>query len=313
MAEEMRQNPFKWQECFKGANNSCKFRLEELNAQIEKIEAILQEQHKKEYGRRMIFRAQLDGTKMPEDDPAGMWYIIGFIENNNRYVRKAGIKCPDNVAFGAAGMDTYMHSKSAIEDGSDACLIVMSRYNALDEYSETCYSPIAMFLGHPDTKDDFHQQIAYGLEYYGVKMLAERAETSWEDYFTSPSRRLASPKEHERKHGYLATSKRWDGSEVYGIPSQQSKNTIEQHLSVMVEYALNNMHKIKFIRLLKDMLKFDIDDRTKYDACMAFGYALMCLLETVKSKNEVSGSQMAILPVVQSKQALFLKFKGMGN
>lgn len=307
LAEEIRMFPFNPKEVFKGANNLCRFKLDDLTSQIEKIETILEDTGKKEMGRQMTFRRQLDGKAMPEDSPTGMWWILQLIENNNRVGYKNKIKCPDNVAFATSGMDTYMHTKGAIEDGSDAALLIVTRPDALDEQNSDM--PIALFVGHPDTKDDFHQQIALGLEYYGIKMLAERAETSWEDYFTSPSRRLASPIEHEKKYGYLMTSKRWDGSEVYGIPSQQSKNTIEQHLTVMVEYALINMHKIKFLRLLKEMEKFDPDERTKYDVCMAFGYALIARSETVKTKNEVRESQMAVLPVRQDKTPLFLKFK----
>lgn len=301
LSEEMRKNPFEWKEVFKGANNKCKFKLEDVNAQIEKVEAILLETHSSEMGRRMTFRRNLEGKAVPEDDQAGMWYIHELIENNNRCVYKSNIKCPDNVIYGAAGLDTYMHSRSAVEDGSDACLMVVSREKTLDPYNINSYSPTAMFLGHPDSKDDFHKQISLGLEYYGIKMLAERAETSWEDYFTSPTRRLASPKESEVKHGYLVTTKRWDGTEVYGKPSQQSKDTIEQHLSFMVEYALNNIHKIRFLRLLKDMRDFDPDERTKYDACMAFGYALMALTESVKQSNIPKANPLSIIPIHTKK------------
>jgi hypothetical protein len=311
LAEEMRNNPFEWRECFQGANNKCKFKLEEVNAQLAKIDEILEETGKKEMGRRMTFRRNLEGKSMPEDDPAGMWYIHELIENNNKFVYKNNIKCPDNVIYGAAGMDSYMHSKSAVEDGSDACLMIHSREKALDPYDINSYAPTAMFLGHPDSKEDFHQQIALGLEYYGIKMLAERAETSWEDWFTSPTRRLASPKDAPVKHGYLVTTKRWDGTEVYGKPSQQSKDTIEQHLSFMVEYALNNIHKIRFKRLLTDMRDFDPDQRTKYDACMAWGYALMALSESIKASNPVKKNNLKILPI-QQRGGVSLAFKNTG-
>jgi hypothetical protein len=304
-AEQVRKYPFTWKEVFRGANNTCNFNLEELNDQIERVESELEGTGKKEYGRRMTFKMDANGKKYPVDDKQGMWYIDTLIEDNNKSVYKGSIKCPDNVAFGAAGMDTYANSRTSVEDGSDACLIVMSRFSYLDV--ENSYRPVAMFLGKPDTKGEFHLQIQYGLEYYGVKMLAERSPTDWEDYFTSENIRLASPLDHVKKYGYLIETKRWDGSSVYGIPSQQSKNAIEQHLTVMKEYALNNMKKIKYLRLLRDMVHFDIDDRTKYDACMAFGYSLMALLETVKSSTPPKENKLQILPFQKQKQPL--KFK----
>lgn len=293
LAEEMRKNPFEWKEVFKGANNLCHFNMEDLNNQIERIEALLEGTNKKENGRRMTFKMRDNGEKYPVDDPNGMWYIDELIENSNKSVYKGSIKCPDNVAFAAAGLDTYANARATVDKGSDACLMVCSRFNALDP--ERSGRPIAMFLGRPETKGAFHTQIQYGLEYYGIKMLAERSPTDWEDWFIDKG--LASPLDHYKKWGYLITTKRADDSEVYGIPNQQNKNTIEQHLTVMVEYALNNMHKIPFLRLLRDMLKFNISDRTDYDACMAFGYALMALMESIKTMNVAKKNGLSILPV----------------
>lgn len=306
LAEEMRKNPFNWKEVFRGASNTCNFNLDDLNNQIEYMESQLEGTGQKEYGRRMTFKKDDNGKKYPVDYKNGMWYIDTLIEDNNKSVYKGSVKCPDNVVLGAGGLDTYANSRTSIEDGSDACLIIMSRFNYLDPPNS--YKPLAMFLGKPDTKGEFHLQISYGLEYYGVKMLAERSPTDWEDFFIE--KLLASPLDHVKKHGYLIETKRWDGSSVYGIPNQQSKNAIEQHLTVMKEYALNNMKKIKYLRLLRDMIHFDIDDRTKYDACMAFGYALMALMETVKTTNVVKENKLQILPIF--KQPEKFKFKKVG-
>lgn len=296
LAEEMRKNPFEWREVFKGANNLCHFNLEELNNQIERIETLLEGTNKKENGRRMTFKMADNGEKYPVDSSTGMWYIMNLIEGNqNKSVYKGSIKCPDNVAWGASGLDTYANARATVDKGSDACLIVCSRFNVLDPQNSG--KPEAMFLGRPDTKGEFHTQIAYGLEYFGIKMLAERSPTDWEDFFIAQY--LASPLDAIKKHGYLVTTKRADDSEVYGIPSQQNKNAIEQHLTVMVEYALNNMHKIPFLRLLRDMLKFNLSDRTDYDACMAFGYALIALLATVKTTNVIKENHMHIIPIVK--------------
>lgn len=292
LQEEIRMFPFNPEEVFNTANNQCHFIIKDVNDQIEWVES--QIGNKKEYGRQMTFKMAPNGEKYPVDDPMGMWWIDQLIEDNNKSVFKGSIKCPDNVAFGAAGMDTYANSRTSVDKGSDACLVVMSRYSYLTP--DASYSPIAMFLGKPKTKEEFHTQIAYGLEYYGIKMLAERSPTDWEDYFTNPKIRLASPLDAPKKHGYLITTKRHDDSEVYGATTS-GKETMEQHLTVQVEYALNNIRKIKFLRVLKDMLKFNISDRTDYDGCMAMGYALMALQATVKITNEVRENHMSIIPV----------------
>lgn len=303
LQEEIRMFPFNPEEVFNTANNQCHFNIKDLNDQTERMEELAGDA--KETGRRMSFKMRDGGEKYPVDDPNGMWWIHELIEGGNKSVYKGSIKCPDNVQYGAAGLDTYANSRTSVEKGSDACLVVMSRYNY--QNPENSYLPVAMFLGKPATKEIFHTQIQYGLEYYGIKMLAERSPTDWEDWFIKY--RLASPLDHHKKFGYLVTTKRYDDSEVYGATTS-GKETMEQHLTVQVEYALNNIHKIRFLRILRDMKKFNIKDRTDYDGCMAFGYALMALLDSVKISNPVKENPLSILP--SQDKFMKLKFKQAG-
>jgi len=275
LAEEIRKYPFEWKEVFKGANNKCNFDLDDLNEQIKRVEDELLREGKRENGRRGKFNVRSNGEKYFEDSPSGMWYILEFPERTNKTVIKGSIKCPDNGAFGCAGLDPFANAKHAIEKGSDACLMIHKRYDALDP--DGSGYPCAMFLGRPSIKEEFHEQIYWGLEYFGIRMLAERTPTDWEDY--AIKNKLASPLDTPGKlQGYLITRKRYNNSEIYGIPPQD-KEAREQHLTEMIEYAKFNMRKIRFIRLLRDMLEFDIEERTDYDACMAWGYALMGLKE----------------------------------
>lgn len=289
LADEKRKNPFEWKEVFQGANNRCNFDLEALKQQIERVETRLEEQGRSvvtgENGRRGVMKKRDNGEKYFEDNKQGMIYILQFpdAEYTNKVVHKNSIKCPDNTAYGAAGLDTFANAKATVDKGSDACLMVHRRYNALDP--DNSNMPVAMFLGRPKTKGEFHDQIFWLLEFYGIKMLAERSPTDWEDYAVDKERRLASPLDHVKKYGYLMSTKRSNKTDVYGV-APQDKEAREQHLTEMIEYALNNVHKIWFLRLLKDMVDFDIEERTDYDACMAWGYALMALKEHVNKPVE---------------------------
>lgn len=278
--EVVRMYPFEWKEVFRDANNNCHFNLEDLNNQIERVETMVEGLGRNintgENGRRGWFKKNDSGSVYFSDAPDGMWYILELLkpEDANKWVMKNGVKCPNNTAYGAAGLDSYMNSRQTVDKGSDACLMIHKRYNALNP--ESSGMPTAMFLGKPKTKGEFHQQIFYGLEYFGIRMLAERAPTDWEDYAITNG--YASPLDVKKKHGYLMVTQRADGSDIYGIAAQ---NTLarEQHLTEQIEYALNNMHKILFLRLLRDKIDANIKDRTDYDAFMANGYALMGLKE----------------------------------
>lgn len=280
-AEEVRKYPFEWKEVFKGANNQCHFDLEAVNNQIERVEAKLERTQAKENGRRIVFKKNNNGEIYPEDSKNGYWYIIELPDEPNKIVLNGSIKCPDNVMYGAAGLDTYANAKATVDKGSDACCIIHKRYNALDP--ENSGMPVAMFLGRPKTKKEFHDQVFWGLEYYGVKLLAERSPTDWEDY--AIEERYASKLDATKKIGYLVTTKMSNNKEAYGI-APQDKEAREQHLTEMVEYAINNIHKIWFLRILKDMVGFNINDRTVYDACMAWGYSLMALRQSISLQKE---------------------------
>lgn len=299
-AEVVRMYPFEWQEVFKGANNMCHFNLDELNNQIERVETLLEEKGQKENGRKGRFKEKPNGDAYWVDDPTGMWHILKFLPENeaNKYVLNSSVYSPDNCSYACSGLDTYNNARATVDKGSDACMIITERYNPQDP--DNSGMPIAMFLGRPSTKGEFHKQISLALRYYGIKMLAERAPTDWEDYFIEKG--LASPLNYAgTKKGYLLTTKRANNSEVYGIAPQDTLSR-EIHLTEMIEYALNNMHKIWFLRLLKDMVDFNIKDRTDYDAAMAFGYSLMGLRNAV-SKAIPKSSMIEVIKTFKLKTA----------
>lgn len=298
LSEWVRMYPFEWQEVFKDSNNMCHFNLNELNEQILEIELELEGKNKSENGRVGVFKKNDSGEVYFVDSAKGMWYILEFPEQYNKSVYNGSVKCPNNTNYGASGLDTFANAKQTVEKGSDACCIIHKRYDALSP--ETSNMPVAMFLGRPKTKEEFHSQIFYGLEYFGVKMLAERSPTDWEDY--AIMKRYASPLDATKKQGYLISTKRSNNSEVYGI-APQDKEAREQHLTEMVEYSLNNIKKIKFLRLLKDMVNFNINARTDFDACMAWGYALMGLKEHALPIKKVDNSKLKIFHVF-NKQAV---------
>ncbi|WP_312697047.1 hypothetical protein [Sphingobacterium mizutaii] len=283
-AEQVRKYPFTWEEVFKGANNMCHFDLDELNKQIELIEDELREKQISENGRRVTWKESPNGDAYFVDDPKGISFLLEILPPEQANLRQmvGSTLVPMHTAYGAAGLDPYANSQKTAELGSDACLMIHSRYNPL--FPDTTGMPVAMILGRLPTKDDFYNQCKLMLRYYGIAMLAERAPTDWEDYFIR--HHLADPLEvKEDRMGYLHTTLRTGKTEVYGVAPQDA-NLREAHLTYMKEYARNNMHKIKFLRLLNDMLAFNLKDRLLYDACLAWGYALIALSVTVDEPKD---------------------------
>lgn len=269
LQEEIRKYPFNVKEAFKGANNKCHFKIRDINAQVDIVEAKLAEAN--------LYRKgwfHLDSNKKPyfKDADDGLWLILELLkpQDANKAVMTWDGLSPDNTNYGAAGFDPYANTEETTEKGSLACVMIHKRYNALDVINSDL--PVAMFHGKMDIKEDLFDQIFWGLRYYGVKLLAERTPTDWYDY----------AKKYNLLCYCIQTDLKTKGIKRFGI-APQDKQAREQHLTEMKEYSLNNMGKIWFLVLLKDMIGFDAKERTIYDVCMAWGYALMALKEGVRT------------------------------
>lgn len=267
LQEEIRMFPFTPKEVFDSANNQCHFNTTDLNNQKERILTKLESNNPYRIG---LFkkddpngRVEFKDCKM--DDPKGFyWYGLELLDydTSNKWVWQHGQKTPNNTDYGAGGVDTFSNSEATAEKGSDAAIVIHKRYNALEP--DESGMPVCFGIGRPKNKLFFHQQLFWALEYYGVKALVERSPTDWYDYAKD-----------NKLLGYLIkTNLKLNGQEVYGI-SPQDKEGREQHLTEMVEWADNNIEKLWFLRIIEDMFEFNVDERTLYDGCMAFGYALM--------------------------------------
>lgn len=267
LQEEIRMFPFTPEEVFRSANNACNFNIDDLNNQKERIESKLAYQPLYRTG---LFRKDDASGRVrfvdvkPESSKDFYWYILEFPEdaNTNKWNFQHGQKTPLNTDYGACGIDTFSNSEKTAEKGSDAAALIHKRYNALDP--ENSGMPVGLGIGRPKNKLFWHQQVFWMLEFYGIKALIERSPTDWYDYA-----------EAHNLLGYcIKTNLKINGKEVYGI-APQDKEAREQHLTEMIEWAEGNMEKLWFLRVIIDMFGFNVKDRTDFDACMAFGYALM--------------------------------------
>ena len=281
LQEEIRQAPFTWQEVFETAGKKIYFNRSEHEARLEELKEDIKDlgrdPEKGENGRRGWFRENPDGTvRFVDDDKDGLWYIHKFPEQPNKFERSEILGVPKykprNTAWGAAGLDPFAHADATVEKGSDGCVIIRSRFSILDP--DNTGMPAAMFLGRMSSKNKFHEQVFYGLKYFGVRMLGERAPSDWVDW--------------AKENGYtdyLLSTKRSDRTEVFGA-MPQNKEYLEEHLTEMVEASYNDVTKIPFKRLIQDRLGYDMKDRTDYDACIADGNALIALKEPLSKQKK---------------------------
>lgn len=266
LQEEIRMFPFTPEEVFRTANNACHFNIKDINDQMERVEAKL------EYSdiyRTGLFKLDYNGNAefydyRPEDPNEFVFRITELLDlsESNKYIWKGGQKTPNNTNYGGGGCDPVANTENTAEKGSRASLCIFKRNNVLDSGEANLVTCLG--IGRPKSILQMHQQMFWCAQYYGVKLLIERSPIAWYDYADA-----------NKLLGYcIKTRLKMNGQEVYGISAQDGEAR-EQHLTEMIEYAENNISSIWFLDILKDMVGFNVKDRTLYDACMSFGYALM--------------------------------------
>lgn len=298
-AEQVRKYTFRWQEAFDDANNMCHFNIADINAQKERLSAKLE--YASIYRKGLFYMNERGHTYFKDTEDTSTerfyWYIIELLDEteSNKFTWQNGQKSPMNTGFGSGGADLIMNTEKTAEKGSDAAMCIFKRYNALD--TDNSNMIVALGIGRPTSTLEQHQQLFWAAQYYGVKMLIERQPIAWHDYAID-----------KKLLGYcIKTVLKINGQEVPGISAQDGEGR-EQHLTEQQEYAEQNMGKIWYMRILNDMMHFNVKDRTLYDGCMSFGYSLMALKEKYLNNIPVYSDEAPIIPMYDLRKKYGTRF-----
>ena len=192
----------------------------------------------------------------------------------NRYVTKAGIKYPLNENIGAFGCDPYDISGTVDKRGSKGSL------HGLTKFSMTDTPPNHFFLEYiarPQTAEIFFEDVLMACVFYGMPILAENNKPRLLYHFKRRGYRGFSMNRPDKKRNKLSVTER----ELGGIPNssedikQAHAAAIESYIEDFVGLKENGYGDIYFQRTLEDWAKFNINNRTKHDASISSGLALM--------------------------------------
>jgi hypothetical protein len=267
LSEYIRQFPHNEREAFYKKANDSHFNPMHINRQLEQIDLVGLAPRQVNF-----IRNSETGKVEMHDAHDGRWYVVWDFPEfglSNKSAMRRGALEPLNIRDFAMGCDPYAHSEVAYGKGSMGAAFVHRKYNPLDPVNSDM--PIAMYHARPKRKETMFQDWALAAEYYGCKIGVEQVNDEYYGWFTE-----------NRLDNFLiwtpeALSRGADNrvkKKTPGIPATGVK-AIEYHLTIMVEYMIRSHDKIWFVALLKDMMEFDVEDRTKYDLTMAFGYSLI--------------------------------------
>ena len=210
-------------------------------------------------------------------DPKGRFNISWVPPSHlqNRVIVKNGVKYPGNEHMGAFGCDSYDISGTVDGRGSNGALHGLTKFSMEDA------PPNHMFLEYiarPQTAEIFFEDVLMSLVFYGMPILAENNKPRLLYHLRRRGYRGYSMNRPDRIWNKLSVTEK----EIGGIPNssedikQAHAAAIEMYIQQHVGHLNDGVYgNIYFNRTLNDWAKFDITKRTKFDASISSGLAIM--------------------------------------
>jgi len=280
--EFYRQLPRTESHAFRDESKQALFNLTKIYQQIDYNDSLIIDQH--------VTRGSFmwkDGIKdtqvifMP--DKRGRFAITWVPPKqmqNNVHVRN-GIKFPGNEHLGSFGCDSYDISAVVDGRGSNGSLHGMTKFH-MDE------APVNEFfleyIARPQTAEIFFEEVLMACVFYGMPILAENNKPRLLYHFKNRGYRGFCMNRPDKQYAKLSKTER----ELGGIPNssedvkQAHASAIESYIEKCIGMDLTGTYRdpeemgsMLFTRTLEDWAKFDINDRTKFDASISSGLAVM--------------------------------------
>jgi len=203
---------------------------------------------------------------------------------NNVFV-KNGVKYPGNEHIGAFGCDSYDISGTVDGKGSKGAL------HGLTKFSMENAPPSQFFLEYiarPATAEMFFEDVLMSLVFYGMPILAENNKPRLLYYLRRRGYRGFSMNRPDKIWNKLSVTEK----EIGGIPNssedikQAHAAAIEMYIQEHVGFKNTGPGSMYFTDTLQDWSKFDINNRTKFDATISSGLAIMACNRHLYAPNQ---------------------------
>ena len=209
-------------------------------------------------------------------NPSGRFTIswVPPIELQNRIIEKNGSKYPANSHVGAFGCDSYDISGTVDGRGSKGSLHGLTKFSMEDAPPNHFFLE---YIARPQTAEMFFEDVLMACIFYSMPILAENNKPRLLYHFKRRGYRGFSMNRPDKLWNKLSITER----EIGGIPN--SSQDIKQAHAAAIETYINEYvgsldgknGDIYFQKTLEDWATFDINNRTKHDATISSGLAIM--------------------------------------
>ena len=232
-------------------------------------------------------------------------FKVSWIPNadvQNRSIVKNGIKYPGNEHIGAFGCDSYDISGTTDGKGSKGALHGLTKFSMEDAPPSTFFLE---YIARPQTAEIFFEDVLMACVFYGMPLLAENNKPRLLYYFKRRGYRGYSMNRPDRLWNKLSVTEK----EIGGIPN--SSEDIKQAHAAAIEMYIDKYIGLKedgtygsmyFNATLNDWSKFDINNRTKFDAAISSGLAVMACHKDMYRPNATLQRTKLNLNIARYKQ-----------
>ena len=210
-------------------------------------------------------------------DPKGRFKVSWVPPQHlqNKYTVKNGIKYPANEHMGAFGCDSYDISGTVDGKGSKGSLHGLTKFS-MEEVPANHF--FLEYIARPQTAEIFFEDVLMALHFYGMPILAENNKPRLLYYLRRRGYRGFSMNRPDKVWNKLSVTEK----EIGGIPNS-SEDVKQAHAAAIEMYIQdhvglkpdNTYGSMYFNRTLNDWARFDINKRTKFDATISAGLAIM--------------------------------------